>query len=765
MAKSARQVGSTAIVLAGVLATLPGILPAPTLAAEPVADLPPTGKAQGIEEIVVTAQKREASIQDVPIAMTALGGEEAGFRGVRDLFDLQRQVPSLAVGEREGNSTVTIRGVGLNVEFGNVEASAAMHIDGHYQPRVTSGVLGLNDVDRIEVLRGPQGTLYGRNATAGALNFILKKPTDELEGSLRLGYGSFDTKTFFGVVSGPVIDGLLNARLYGEYDETGGFVRNLTLDRDVGDRDGFGGRLALGFFPLDGLTADFSILTRKDHTAPVVVLAAPPEPGLEARLTIVPPTSPDQYVFGDPYTVKEQRRERGHRETTDATTTLTWETAYATVKSVTGAQYHYLHYDYEADGTSRSIFHFHGRRDRSISLSQEVNVSHTLDGPFGTRLDWLLGAFYFDDHYETFIPVDINAAAAGIGVLVFGAAEQDDRAYAGFGDATLWLLPWLRVFGGVRQSFEQKDLFQNFRAFTGAGMIEVPTLPQEIQDLLQVSLCRNVTLSTKFDNLSPRYGAQVDVTDGVMLYAQRSLGFKAGGANPFSCNNIYEPEDVDSKEIGVKSTWLDETLTANLAYFANDFTNFQVLKSQGLEAPVVNAKGASIDGAELEVRWLPFAGRPSRLSPLVLDVTAAWLHARYDEFNDVDPANPDAGAQDLRGNPLNRAPDYTVNVGLEYEWAIPVERLGALRIRGEWFQTDEIWYRPYGDPDDIQPGFSLWNAYTSLSDATGHAELRLIGKNLADQGYYSMITATQIGNHYAQPGAPRSIGAELVLRF
>ncbi|MGH7821603.1 MAG: TonB-dependent receptor, partial [Candidatus Binatia bacterium] len=203
------------------LASLAGFVPLASAeepqpeAAEPAIPSTPPGGAAGIEEIVVTAQKREANIQDVPISMTALGGEEAGFRAVRDLFDLQRQVPNLDVGEREGNSTVSIRGVGLNVEFGNVEGSTAIHIDGHYQPRVTSGIFGLNDLERVEVLRGPQGTLYGRNATAGAINFILKKPTDELEGMVRLGYGSFDTKSVFGVVSGPLVKGLLNARLYG----------------------------------------------------------------------------------------------------------------------------------------------------------------------------------------------------------------------------------------------------------------------------------------------------------------------------------------------------------------------------------------------------------------------------------------------------------------------------------------------------------------------------------------------------------------------
>jgi len=264
----------------------------------------------GIEEIVVTAQKREESLQDAAISMSALGGDDIQFREIRGLADLQYQVPNLNYGEREGGATVTIRGVGLNVEFGAVESGVATHIDGHYQPKVTTGILGINDLERVEVLRGPQGTLYGRNATGGAINFILKKPADELEATARVGYSSFDTKNVFGVVSGPLIKGLLDARLFGEYDETDGFIDNLTLNRTVGDRDGYGGRFALRFLPLQNLTADVSVLTRTDHMAPVVVMVTPPKPELEARLTIIPPSTSDDYVLGDPFKLKEQQRER-----------------------------------------------------------------------------------------------------------------------------------------------------------------------------------------------------------------------------------------------------------------------------------------------------------------------------------------------------------------------------------------------------------------------------------------------------------------------
>jgi iron complex outermembrane receptor protein len=217
--------------------------------------------------------------------------------------------------------------------------------------------------------------------------------------------------------------------------------------------------------------------------------------------------------------------------------------------------------------------------------------------------------------------------------------------------------------------------------------------------------------------------------------------------------------------VGFKSTWLDGRLTANFAWFTNDFTNFQVLKTTGLTAPIVNAPGASIDGAELELRSRPLARFAGTLASLAVDVAFAWLEARYDEFSDTDPANPDVGVQNLEGNHLSRAPDYTVNVGVEYEWPIAIEPLGALRVRGEWFRTDDVWFRQYGGPLDIQDGYSLWSAYASVTDSSERIEVRLVGKNLGDESYYSMITATQLGNHYAHPGAPRSFGAEVAFRF
>jgi len=181
-----------------------------------------------VEEIIVTAQKREADLQDVPISMSAFSGDDLNFREVRSLADLQYQVPNLNYGEREGGATVTIRGVGLNVEFGAVESGVATHIDGHYQPKVTTGILGINDLERVEVLRGPQGTLFGRNTTAGLFNIIPKKPTDEYEGFIQGEYGELDREHVSLGVGGPIVKNRLDFRVSALWEQRDGYMENTT---------------------------------------------------------------------------------------------------------------------------------------------------------------------------------------------------------------------------------------------------------------------------------------------------------------------------------------------------------------------------------------------------------------------------------------------------------------------------------------------------------------------------------------------------------
>jgi iron complex outermembrane receptor protein len=522
--------------------------------------------------------------------------------------------------------------------------------------------------------------------------------------------------------------------------------------------------------PLENVTDDLSIVTRTDHMVPVEVMVTPPRADLEAMLSIIPPSTPNDFVLSNRHRVKENRLGKGHKETYNAVNTLTWDTEYATIKSISGAQYHYLQFFYENDAEDRSTFFLKPNRERSVTISQELNISHSLALPYRMKLDWLFGGFVFHQRYDTLIDVDIPDSIVPGGIAVAAKTYENVSAYAGFGDATFRATRWLRLFAGLRQSFEDKDLIQGLQAYVGPTRIPVPPIPVPIEDLLHVHLCKDLHLRTSFNNLSPRYGAQVDATDSVMLYAQQAFGFKAGGANPFACDNIFKPEKVDSKEIGVKSRWFEGLLTANFSLFINDYTDFQVAKTTGLEGPVVNAKRAQIYGGELELHTRPLADISRRLAPLSIDLAASWLHARYKNFTDVDPANPGQPGmpfvQNLAGHHMNRAPDYTLTIGTQYDWPVPLTGFGLLRARSEWFFSDKNYFRPYQlTHDDRQNAYSLWNAFVSVANSQDNAEFRLFAKNILNTQYLTNISATQIGTHYGEPGPPLTIGGEVQYRF
>ncbi len=709
-------------------------------------EAPPASRSSAIEEIVVTAERREASLQDTALSVDALGGADLEFRSVESFTDLQYQVPNLSFGELDGSTHVTIRGVGPNVFTGAAEQPVAINIDGVYQPRATTGILGINDVERIEVLRGPQGTLYGRNATAGAINFILKKPTDELEAKLRLGLSRFDGVDFVGVVSGPIVKGLVNARLLGEYDETGGFIENLVFGRKVDDRSGKGGRVAVGVLPFSGMTADFSILYRKDDDVdPPAVLIKAPDPLLEAMIGIVPPTrsNPDDFVEGRFDEVKENRLGVGETETTNGSLAISWDLGFARVQSTTGFQKHSLFQDYENDSTARSIFHVAGRRDSSRSLMELLSAS----GSFW-RIEWLAGGFFFDEDFEIFIPVDNPPALAGAGLRVRTSGDEDIRSLAFFGDATLSITRWLQFFAGLRFTRDDKAMLQSVGLFTGPG-VPVP-----------LGACDDNRVRNHFTDSSPRYGVRLKPTDDIMIYAHRQQGFKSGGVNFTGCDDAFEPEEVETTEVGLKSSWFDRRVVANVAFFDSDYRNFQVFTTPagGIVPVVVNAESATIRGGEIEVQ-------AELLEGLSMDAGVSLLDAAYDEFRDTDTANPSAGRQDLSGRPLNWAPDYTVGLGLEYQRPIPLGPLGMLRLRGEWFRTDDVVFRPFGAKEDEQEGYSIANAFASVATASERYELRLFGKNLGQTRYFVTKAATLIGHRWGTVGAPRVLGLELTARF
>jgi iron complex outermembrane receptor protein len=498
-------------------------------------------------------------------------------------------------------------------------------------------------------------------------------------------------------------------------------------------------------------------------------------------------------VVGDPHRRKLTREPSGERETTNADLSVQWLLGEVILKSLTGYQDHYFTQSYDADFTRRLLYDFNARHDESSSISQELNAS----GQW-SRLKWLVGGYYGQDKFHPYLPLVAPPALGGIGVTATFDSQEESKTLAAFTDMTLSLTDNLRIYGGARIFRDNKTANQNITNTTVVGNIPVPNIPvlpipqQEVQQFLasilsQIPLpelelagididrilngdlplpdittlpqsCENLEIEKKSTATTPRLGLQWDLSSRITTYAQAARGFKSGGANYSNCGDTYEPEEVESIEAGIKSTWFDRRLTANLSVFNNDYTNFQALKIAGLSASIVNAPAAKITGGELELTALPI---PS----LRLNAAVALMHARYTEFVDSDVTNPNAGQQDLSGHALTRAPDYTVNLGAEYTHGLPFQWLNSARLRVEWFRTDDVTYRPYGGEFDSQKAYSLTNAFISLANADQSLQLRFFGKNLADTEYYTFSTGDNIGRFYGPGGDPRRFGAEFVARF
>ncbi len=735
-----------------------------------------------IEEIVVTAQKSAAGIQDVPLAVTALSGNEMAFRGISDLASLQSTVPSLNFSERGGVSFVSVRGVGLNVDVGGGEPAVAQHIDGIYQPRATTGTMGMADLARVEVLRGPQGTLYGRNATGGAINFVLNRPTDELEGKIVAGMGNFAAHdgAITGIVSGPLIDGTLNGRAMIDYSKDKGHITNVTTGNTLADLETLEGRVAVSVFPNAPFSADFSVLYRKDrHLETANVLVTPPDPFLETSFSIVPPTqsNPNGYIENDYRNVKLTTDPEGERDAVNIALTLNWELSWGSVKSITGFQDHEISRQYDDDNTERDVLNVGPWRDTSTSLSQEFNLA--FEGDWGRAL---IGAYYFTENYFVTTPIDIAAGAGGVGIGVTQFGDSDVESRAVFADITYNVGESFRLLGGIRYTEDVKEMNQTVNL--NIGSIDISPLgtltPDEIDAVLVGLLqalptpdlpltpaplvasiagqCSNNKTEKKFDSLDPRVGFQVDLTEDMMLYSHYQTGYKSGDTFYSTCNNTYVPEEVESIEVGIKSSWLDGAMTANAAIFHNDYTNFQVFKLEGIRGLVVNAPEARVQGAELETVIRP-------LESVKLDLTATWLDAIYQEFFDTDSTNPQAGPQDLSDNRLNRAPKYTFNLGAEYFYYLNMASIGEIRLRLEYYRTSDIAFRPYGTSLDRQEGYALVNAVTTIASSDDKFVLRVFGRNLTDEKYYSHIYATQLGYRNGPSGIPRNYGIEGTYHF
>ncbi|HEX7873375.1 MAG TPA: TonB-dependent receptor [Sphingobium sp.] len=692
-----------------------------------------------VEEIVVTALKRSQTVQDIPASISAVSGEALQTRGIQSVADLKTAVPNLDFGQHTGTTLVSIRGVGSVVDSGVTEPTVASYVDGIFLPRATMGYLRGVDLERIEVLRGPQGTLYGRNATGGAINFISKEPSRELTAGINLSTGSFHAFGASGYISGPLSDSI-RFRISGGHEQDDGYVRWLPGNPNIADTNVDYVRGALQIDATERLKVDLAVRYEKSNGAngyqQLFTNTILPTPGQT--------TAPNQ-IYGDhPYLASS--------ETLIASGKINWElTDNITLRSVSGYVDHKNSVDFDADATDIPFFYATNFKRPSQSFGQELTLIGT-----GTKLDWIAGAYYFHEKAGNSLPLGIGAAlAGGFGVpadtLLTQSVDTKTNSIALFGDATYAITDAFKLNLGLRYNHETKNFLQDVYLVLPGGTI-APIVTAAASRL-------------EANRLLPKVNVQYQFADRISGYAQWSRGFKSGGENLpggggelAGAAGLYKPEVLNAYEIGLKTQTADRRLTANFSAFYYDYTGLQVTITRPPAVTLVQNAPAEIYGVEAEMQFHPD-------KRLTIEASANYLHARFKQFSSIDDARPSLGPVNVAGQALPHAPDFSGQLGVQYRIPFDGAFLSSLTFRADASYRSKIVLRYFGQPQDIQEGYGLVNLSATLGSHDDKARVRVFVNNVTDKLYRQNSTYLVTGAYYGNYGAPRTWGVQLSADF
>lgn len=715
----------------------------------------------GEPEIVVTAQKRATNLQETAAAISVADGEALREQQVTSIEGLAQTLPSVNFGQTTGNARIAIRGIGFdNTTVGN-EGRVAYHVDGVYLSRPASVLAGFYDVERVEILRGPQGTLYGRNATGGAINVISRAPGKTMNGYFDATYGNYDLKKFEGAFGGPV-SSVLSARFSFQAIDRDGYGRNLTNGRDVDDQSTIAVRGQLRFEPSDtfDLTLSGDYFYQDDHAYSFRYLGR----GSLTDLSSTPPL-PGQQLTGIraggvvPANLRDSTSDSGpdnRRRFWGLAANARFDMGWAEFLSITGYRSSSFNVTSDLDVTSARLT-VYDQFEYSDQFSQELRLA----GDY-SRGDWMIGGYYFDESIfgGTRIPLDlvVLSRAPTLPPLSFlrqgyyGVGLLDTRAYALFGSARFELSDQFAVRLGARYSDETRKIDEvlkfDFATPFPPFVPQFPPTPPGVRRQLEES----------FSSFTPSATLEYKPSEDLFLYATYAKGFKSGGFNLGVIQPPFAPEKITDYEAGIRADWLNGRLRTNISAFYYDYTNLQVTKIAGTVVTIENAANAVVRGIEAEIVVRP-------ISRLRLDAAISLLDSEYRNYSTTDPARPALGVVEISGNDLSQAPSYTINVNASY--TLPTD-VGDFTLRGEGRWVDRVYFTQFNLDHVSQPAYSLFNAFLSWESRTSGlratAFIRNIGnKDIVSAGFIgsSLVGSPLLGSF--EP--PRTYGLTLGWTF
>ncbi len=687
--------------------------------------------SEGIGDIVVTARRREESLQKVPISITAFTSKDLQARQIDNVSQIAQSTPNLVFNSSapvSGSNTaasIFIRGIGQTDFTLVTDPGVGLYLDGVYIARSVGGVLDLVDVDRVEVLRGPQGTLFGKNTIGGAINVTSTPPSGKFDGSIQATTGSRNRIDVKGFVDIPVTD-TLAVRFSGGELSQGGYVHNVG-GPDLSNTNAQLGRIAARWRPTDKLKIDINAdYTRRREQAQAMKLldfnpnaGAPtfgPYNGVVAPALGLPQFT-TAYTQGGPYQTFQGKNPNAisNLNLWGVSGTVEYDFSDAlSLKSITAYRKFDSQFGRDSDNSPMTIIETYDDIHHH-QFSQELQL---YGKAFDEKLEWLLGGYYFYEKGN-----DLNDVFTSV-ILIKSGGAASTRSEAGFGHLVYHLTDKLRLTGGLRYTNEYKTflpdqqvIFYNYTQslFGGAGFTNGQ------------AILPSVTSSRTFNNVSGMAGLDYQWTNRLMTYLSFSQGFKSGGFNqrvfpPRAYPGSFDPEKANVYEAGFKWANDVDTIRFNADAFYTQYKNIQVKIIDVVAPGTGNAARGRIYGAEAELTAKP-------VKPLTLSFNAGYLNTAYTDFT----ANFDTTQGITKNNKFVNSPKWSLSSAISYD--VPLGTLGDLTFRGDWSYRAKTYNDAANSERIAQPGYSLFNANIILNTINKKWQLSAGIKNIANKAY------------------------------
>lgn len=760
-----------------------------------------------LEEVVITAQKRSESLQDVPVSVAALSaGELEGFK-LRDAQDIAAQIPNLQNTNPLGSGfpIFSLRGISMNDYSLNHGSPVASYVDEVYKGNPAIQGVEIYDLERIEVLRGPQGTLYGRNSTGGAVNFITRSPSFEREGFLSAGVGNYNRKELEGAFDTPLIDDVLALRVAGTWTEQDGWYENVNHGIDDGyGIDEYGLRASLSWTPTDRLEAILRVSTGQQRgvgpgTQAFHIGAGGVGAGLYGLYNLLGATSAtDSYREGlDYFEYDSSERDNEQDIENDAVAlTVNWDIGQNhTLTSITSWDRGEIFVPDDSDGSANEVLS-NPQFGRAKQIAQDLRITSNHGGAF----EYIAGLYYsreevsnryeigywtdldmnIDGNIDFYDCLDVLSVSEGLGAATpagaateetlnaFGLSlgdflpaacqnqndfDQEHTSRAVYVDTSYAFSDAWTVRLGLRYTKDEIKL-ENYSARL-LGSDDTPlinTVPGNAVDPYASTPSQEISTN----EVTGKVGIDYTFESGNMVYASYSHGYRNGGFNaqaffsPVELTTV-EPEKLDAFEAGFKSRLLEGAMELNgsLFYYTYENQQFQDVDPSSLANRLVNIDESEITGAELEMRYRP-------IESVMLRTGLGWL--------DTEVKEGVLNGQDVAGNELLLSPTWNVNLGLD--WDVMSTSLGTVVLRLESSWVDAQYFDVFNVERLKQGAYWLHNARLQFDDADEQWSTGVWVRNLADEEYRTYVLDLQdFGYDFSRIGAPRSFGVDVTFNF